>query len=190
MQTPVTSESLTSLTDRLGVGSAPSPEVDTPQPHVEHTMVKRSKTDFTSGHAVHEGNQPIPFKSPIRPYHIVDNYDAYGRCLVQEVDLTDAILVCRLNMRAAHPESSTLDEEEELLELLDFGIDIEKILGSSDSLQQERPKGRMLKFEVPARMKAMPPANFVHSSNSTGAVKVIEFRRPGHEPTVSEKQIS
>jgi hypothetical protein len=139
MQTPVTSESLTSLTDQQGAGSAPSPEV--------------------------------------------------GRHLVQEVNLADAILVCRLNRRATNPESSALHEKEELPELLDFSIDIEKILGSCDSLQQERPKGRVLKWEVPVHMKTMPPANSVTSSNSTGTAKVIEFRRPGQKPTVSEKRL-
>jgi hypothetical protein len=131
----------------------------------------------------------IPFRTPTRPHENVDNYAASGRHSVQEVKLGDAILVCRLDTRTTKPEFATLHEKEELPDLLDFNIDIEKILDGSDSLPQERPKGRVLKWEVPAYMTAMPPANFVNSSNSTRAAKVIEFRRPGQKPAASEKQI-
>jgi hypothetical protein len=67
-------------------------------------------------------------------------------------------------------------------ELLDFSVDIEQMLASGDSLQQDRPKCKVLQFELPAHMKAVPPANLVNSSNSTGkAAQVIEFRRPDEE---------
>jgi hypothetical protein len=188
MQTSVSSESLTSLTGQHGVGAAPSPQLDTSQPHTEHTIEKRSKSDFTSDHVLHEGSKPIPFKAPRRPHEMVDDYGAYGRHLVEEANQADAVLLFRLNRRAPL-EFSDLHEEEELPELLDFSIDIENLLGSCDSLQQERPKGRVLKWEVPAHRKAMPPGNLVTSSNSTGPAKVIEFRRPGQKPTISEKQI-
>src|ERR1700739_2289768 len=128
MQTSVTPESLISLTDQQGVGSAASPEVDTPQPHVEHTVEKRSKTDFVCDLALHEGSEPIRSTTPIRPHEIVDNYGPYGRHLVQDVNPADIILVCRLNMHEATiPELSAPHEEEELPELLDFSIDIEQI---------------------------------------------------------------
>ena len=189
MQTPVTSESLTTLADQQGTDSARSSEVETPQAHVTHTMEKPSKTDFTSGQPLHERSKPIPFNAPTGPHEIVDSYAPYGRHLVQGANLADGIVICRLSRRATKPEFTAPHETEEFPELLDFSIDIEEILGSSDSLQQERPKGRVLKFEVPPHMKAMPPASFVKPSNSTGAAKVIEFRRPGQKPTVSDKQI-
>jgi hypothetical protein len=56
------------------------------------------------------------------------------------------------------------------------------MLVSGDSLQQDRPKCKVLQFELPAHMKAVPPANLVNSSTSTGkAAQVIEFRRPDEE---------
>jgi hypothetical protein len=187
MQTPVTSESLTTLADQQRTDSARSSEVETPQAHVTHTMEKRSETDFTSGQPLHERSKLIPFDMPTGQHEIVDSYAPYG--VVQGANLADAIVICRLSRRATKPEFTAPHETEEFPELLDFSIDIEEILGSSDSLQQERPKGRLLKWEVPLHMKAMPPASFVKPSNSTGVAKVIEFRRPGQKPTVSDKQI-
>jgi hypothetical protein len=187
MQTPVTSESLTTLADQQRTDSARSSEVETPQANVTHTMEKHSKTDLTSGQPLHERSKLIPFDIPTGQHEIVDSYAPYG--VVQGANLADPIVICRLSRRATKPEFTSPHETEEFPELLDFSIDIEEILGSSDSLQQERPKGRLLKWEVPLHMKAMPPASFVKPSNSTGVAKVIEFRRPGQKPTVSDKQI-
>lgn len=175
MRIPVNSNS---LTEQPGVASAPSPEVVTVQHHLEDAMETRSKIDFISDRASNEWRKPIVFSTPIRWSEIVGACEGH---VVQEVDLTDTILGCRFNGERNEPGvlSSPQEEQDELPELLDFSIDVERMLACGESLQQDRPKGKLLNFEVPAHMKTVSPAKLVNSSDSTGtAAKVIEFRRP------------
>jgi hypothetical protein len=130
-----------------------------------------------------------PLNPPTRRHEIVSTCSACGRQLVQEVSLADANLGCRFDSSRDEPGVLSFRQREELPALLDFSIDIEQILASGDSPQQDRPKGKVLKFEVPVNMKAMPPANLVNSSNSTGtAAEVIEFRRPEAKRASSETE--
>ncbi|HEY4045626.1 MAG TPA: hypothetical protein VGM27_02065 [Acidobacteriaceae bacterium] len=143
------------------------------------------KTDFISDHPSRERGKLIPWNTPIRRRESVGTYGGGARHLVQVIDLADidswrdleAILNCRFDS-ARHEPAVLLSPQEALPDLLDFSIDIEQMLTNGDSLQHDPPKGKVLKFELPAHMKAVAPANLVNSSNSTGtAAKVIEFRR-------------
>ena len=168
MRMPITSDS---LTGQPGVGSAPSPEVDTVQHRAEDALEKRLAADSICDHAPHESSNPIPLNTSIRRHKTVGICGACGRHLMPKVDPGDD---------SARDEPGVLSspQEEELPELLDFSINIEQMLASGDSLQQDRPKGKLLKFEVPEHMRAVPPVKLVDSSNSMGtAAKVIEFRR-------------
>jgi hypothetical protein len=154
MRTPVNPDS---LIEQLELFSAPSPELDPVQHHVGHDLEKRFQTDFISNGALHEQSKLIPLSTPRRCPEIAGSCGAGERHVVQVFDLADI--------------DST--------ELLDFSIDIEQMLASGESLQQDRPKCKVLKFELPAHMKAVHPANLVNSSSSTGkAALVIELRRP------------
>lgn len=191
MRTPITSDF---LVERCGMGSVPSPEMDTVQHRVEDVVEKSLRTDLMSDHASHERNKPIPLSTPIPWRDVVGSHGDGERYLVQVVDLADigspgnlpAIPGSRFD--SARDENGVLSSRQEALpelldssidSLLDFSIDIEGLLAKRDSVEQDRPKGKLLKFELPARMKGVPPARLVDSSNSTGtAPKVIEFRRP------------
>lgn len=140
MRTPVNPDS---LIEQLQPFSAPSPEIDPAQHHVEHDLETRFQTDFISNDALHEQSKLIPLSTPRRCREIAGTCAAGERHVVQVFDLADI--------------DST--------ELLDFSIDIEQMLASGDSLQQDRPKCKVLQFELPAHMKVLPPANLVNSSS-------------------------
>jgi hypothetical protein len=175
-----------SSTEQPGVGSAPSPELHTVKQHVQGANENYLKTDYISDHLAHELSEPIPLSTPTRWNENVDTRGTGEQCLVQVVDLADMVsqrdLEGILDRRSDTPRDQLelfSSPQEALPELLDFSIDIEQILASGDSLQQDRPKGKLLKFEQAAHLKAVPPVDVVDSSNSTRTpAKIIEFRRP------------
>ena len=63
MRTPVNPDS---LIEQLELFSAPSPEIDPVQHHVEHDLEKRFQTDFISNDALHEQSKLIPLSTPRR----------------------------------------------------------------------------------------------------------------------------
>jgi hypothetical protein len=138
------------------------------------------RTFVTSESALHERSKPIPLNTRLRWRQIAAISCAGARHLVSEASLKDAMLDCRSDSTQEQPGFAAAPcETEEKPDLLDFSIDIEQLLAGSDSLQEARPKGKVLKFEVPSHMKGMRSPNLVDSSNSAGtAAKVIEFRRP------------
>jgi hypothetical protein len=139
------------------------------------------RTFVTSESALHERSKPIPLNTRLRWHQIAAISGAGARHLVSEANIKDAMLGCRSDSSTQEQPgfAAAPCETEEIPDLLDFSIDIEQLLAGSDSLQEARPKGKVLKFEVPSHMKGMRSANLVDSSNSAGtAAKVIEFRRP------------
>lgn len=137
------------------------------------------RTPVPSESALHERSKPTPLNTRLRWHQIASISGAGGRHFVPEANLADAMLDCRSDSTPDEPGLAAPCEKDELPDLLDFSIDIEQLLASSDSLQQARLKGNVLKFEVPLHMKGMRCAKLVDSSNSAGAAaKLIEFRRP------------
>jgi hypothetical protein len=108
MQTSITSDS---LTEHPGVGSAPSPEVDTVQDYLEDAMKKRLETDFISDRAQHERSNPIALNTPIQWHEIVGICDACGRHFMQKLGLADAIPGCRFD--SARDEPGVLNSPQE-----------------------------------------------------------------------------
>lgn len=156
------------------MGSASSPAMDSAQKCVESDREQHVKSDSISGHAAHE--QRSKAITPIQRVEIVGVGSDGERYLVHVADLTDmdscrkfeAVLDYCLDRTSEKPDSP----HEELRELLDFSIDLEHMLANGEPVQQDRPKGTLLNFELPPYMKTSPGAN------SRGPAKVIEFRQP------------
>jgi hypothetical protein len=160
-------------------------EVVTMQHHIEDDLENRTQASVMSDDLPNEHSKLVPLSTPIPWCEIAGTSGAGQRYRVHVIDLADvdsklnleATLGCRVDSErddAGDPSSP----QEAVPELLDFSIDIEQMLGNGDSVQQDRPRGKVLKFELPAHMKAMPPASLV---NSGKPARVIEFRRPEGE---------
>jgi hypothetical protein len=133
------------------------------------------------------GSAPLPerWNNLIRCLEIVSTGGAIEQDFVQAVDLaeTDAwrnvqtILGCGLDF--VRDESAVLGLPQEAMSgFLDFNVDIEQMPLEPHSIEQKRPKGKVLKFERPAHMRAVPPRNLVASDSTGTSAQIIEFRRP------------
>ena len=174
MRIPITFNSSIATNDQPDTGSASSPVVPSVQKCIESDSEQRVNSVSVSSHAAH-GLRSIAI-TPIQRIEIVGVGGDGERYLVHASDLTDmdscrkfeAMLDYCFDRTSEKPRSP----QEELPELLDFSIDLEQMLANGGSLQQDRPKGTLLNFELPPHMKTSS------GDNSRGPAKVIEFRRP------------
>jgi hypothetical protein len=152
VQTPISSDSLIAINKQTRTGSAPLPEM---------------------------------WRNLIRCLEIVGTAGSIEQPLVQMVDLgeTDAwrnvqtILGCGLDL--VRYESDVLDLPKEALSgFLEFDVDIEQTPLEPCSVEQNRPKGKVLTFERPPHMRAVPPRNLLASGSTGTSAEIIEFRRP------------
>jgi hypothetical protein len=152
VQTPISSDSLIVINKQAGTGSASLPET---------------------------------WNNLIRCLEVFGTGGAIEQHLVQAIDLAEmdawrnvqAILSCGFD--CVRDESGVLGLPQEALSgFLDFNVDIEQIPLEPHSVEQKRPKGKVLKFERPPHMRAVPPRNLVASDSTGTSAKIIEFRRP------------
>ena len=174
MRIPITSNSSIATNNQPPMGSASSPATDSVQRCDESESEQHQKGDLISNHAARERrSEPI---TPIQRIEIVGVGGDGERYLVHAMDLADmdscrkfeAVLdYCfdRTGERSGAPQ-------DELPELLDFSIDLERMLANGEPVLQGRPKGIVLNFEPPPHVKTSS------GDNSRGPAKVIEFRRP------------
>ena len=174
MRIPITFNSSVATNNQPDTGSASSPVMDSVQECVESHGEKHLKSDSISRRAPHE--PPSKAITPIQRIEIVGVGGDGERYLVHAADLTDMGSCRKFEAmldycfdRTSEKPGSTL---ENVPELLDFSIDLEQMLANGESLQQDRPKGTLLNFELPPHMKTSS------GDNSQGPAKVIEFRRP------------
>ena len=173
MRIPITSNSSIATNNQPPMGSASSRATDSVQRCDESDSEQHQKGDLISNHAALEWrSEPI---TPIQRIEIVGVGGDGERYLVHAMDLADmdscrkfeAVLDCfdRTGERSGAPQ-------DELPELLDFSIDLERMLANGEPVLQGRPKGILLNFEPPPHVKTSS------GDNSRGPAKVIEFRRP------------
>ena len=174
MRIPITSNSSIATNNQPAMGSASSPATDSVPKCDESDSVQHQKGDLITNQAARERrSEPI---TPIQRIDIVGVGGDGERYVVYAMDLADmdscrkleAVLeLCfdRTSERSGSPQ-------DELPELLDFSIDLEKMLADREPVLQDRPKGTVLNFELPPHVKTSS------GDNSRGPAKVIEFRRP------------
>jgi len=152
VQTPISSDSLIAINKQPRTGSAPLPEM---------------------------------WRNLIRSLDVVSTGGAIEQHAMQAVNLADmdawrnvqTILGCGLDL--VRYESDVLDLPKEALSgFLEFDVDIEQTPLEPRSVEQNRPKGKVLKFERPPHMRAVPTRNLVASGSTGTSGEIIEFRRP------------
>ena len=133
------------------------------------------------------GPTPLPerWNNLIRCLEVVSTGGAIEQHVVQAVDLaeTDAwrnvqtLLSCGIDF--VHDEAAVVGLPQEALSgFLEFDVDIEQTPLEPRSVEQNRPKGKVLKFERPPHVRAVPPRNLVASGSTGTSAEIIEFRRP------------
>lgn len=173
MRIPITFNSSIATNDQRDTGSTSSPVTDSARKLVESDSEQAFTSDSINSHAARERpSKPTP---PIRWLELVGFGDDGERYLVYAADLNnmdscrkfEAVLDYCFDGRSGKPGSP----QDELPELLDFSIDLEKMLANGEPLQQDRPKGILLNFELPPHM------NTESGANSRGPARIIDFRR-------------
>jgi len=173
MRIPITSNSSIATNNQRALGSAASPATDSVQKCVESDREQHAKSDSISPAAHEQRSKAV---TPIQRVEIVGVGGDGERYLVHVADLTDmdscrkleAVLDYCFDRTSERPGSP----QEELPELLDFSIDLERMLANGEPVLQDRPKGTLLNFEL------TPPMKTSSGANSRGPAKVIEFRQP------------
>jgi hypothetical protein len=170
------------------MSSASLPEMYAVQHGVQDGMEKCSSRDAEVPHELR--SKLIPWRNLIRSLEVVGTSLDSEPHVVQVVDLAEmdswrdveAILGCGLD--SAGDESGVINLPQETSpELLDLDIDIERSLDR----EQNRPKGKLLMFELPPHTNPVPP-RILFASNSTGTpAKVIGFRPP--VPTTNDGKV-
>jgi hypothetical protein len=188
VQTPISSDSLMATDKQPRMDSALFPEMDTAQHGVQDGIEKRLvlEADSISSDAPDERRKRlIPWSNLIRCLEVVGTGGAIEQHLVQAVDLAEtdawrnveAILGCGFD--SARDESGALGLPQEALpELLNYNIETEQTLADPDFLEQKRPKGKVLKFEVPPHNAGSASSQFGCVERNGTPAKMLEFRRP------------
>ena len=188
MHTPISSDPLMGTNKQPRIGLALFPEMETVQHNVQDGIEKRLvlEADSISTNAPDERTKKlIPWNNLIRCLEVIGTGGAIEQHLMQAVDLAEmdawrnvqAILGC--GFACTRDESAALSLPQEALSgFLDFDVDIEQIPLKPDSVEQNRPKGKMLTFERPPHMKPVQPRNLVSSDSTGTSARILEFRRP------------
>lgn len=188
MHTPISSDPLMGTNKQPRIGLALFPEMETVQHNVQDGIEKRLvlEADSISTNAPDERTKKlIPWNNLIRCLEVIGTGGAIEQHLMQAVDLAEmdawrnvqAILGC--GFACTRDESTALSLPQEALSgFLDFDVDIEQIPLKPDSVEQNRPKGKVLTFERPPHMKPVQPRNLVSSDSTGTSARILEFRRP------------
>ena len=136
-------------------------------------------------HRMPSGLLPETWNNLIRSLEVVGAGGTIEQHLVQAVDLADmdawrnvqTILGCGLDFVRDEPGVADLPQEAPS-GFLEFKVNIDQTPSDPDSVEQNHPKGKVLKFERPPHMRAVSPRNLVASDSTGISAKIIEFRRP------------
>ena len=136
-------------------------------------------------HRMPSGLLPETWNNLIRRLEVVGAGGTIEQHLAQAVDLAEmgawrnvqTILGCGLDFVGDEPGAAVLPQEA-LAGFLEFNVNIDQTPADPDSVEQDHPKGKVLKFERPLYMKAVSPRNLVASDSTGISAKIVEFRRP------------
>ena len=188
MHTPISSDPSMATNKQPRIGLALFPEMETVQHDVQDGIETRLvlQADSISTNASDERTRKlIPWSNLIRCLEVIGTGGAIEQHLMQAVDLAEmdawrnvqAILGC--GFVCARDESTALSLPQEALSgFLDFNIDPEQTPAEPDSIEHNRPKGKVLTFERPPHMKSVQPRNLVSSDSTGTSARILEFRRP------------